>query len=388
MPDVFISYSRRDKAFVQQLHQALEKAKRNVWIDWQDIPPTADWWDEIRAGIDSADSFAFVISPRSADSDVCYQEVAHAVESGKRIIPLLHEEITDPALQGKLHPVISTHNWLIFAERGFDGAFAQLLKTLDTDLEYVREHTRLLTRAREWDKRGRTGGYLLDAEEITAAEQWLSQSGKKSPQSTGLHQEYIFASRQRQQQRQRRLLIGVSAALVVSLGLALLSFLLFQDAQAQRNLAWNLATDAAAGRQLAETSEAIAERARATAESNEQIAQQALGTTEALRVTAEFFIPRIIVEEEDPRPLNVRSGPNTDYERIDQIQPGEEIRVLALYGGSPGEEGTWYYVGYGEDFASHGWVASWFTEVRGDVQPPPAYVNPEGTTVYGTPAPQ
>ncbi len=387
MPDVFISYARKDKSFVQQLHQALEQAKRDVWIDWQDIPPTADWWDEIRAGIDSADSFAFVISPRSAESDICFQEVAHAVEGGKRIIPLLHEAVEDAELQAKLHPTISTHNWLIFAGREFEAAFGQLLKTLDTDLDYVREHTRLLTRAREWDRRGRTDGYLLDAEEIITAEKWLSQSGKKSPQSTGLHQEYIFASRQRQQRRQRRLLVGVSAALVISLGLALLSFLLFQDAQSQRNLAWSLATDAARGQSLAVTNEAIAQSARATAEFNGEKAQQALGTAQALRVTAEFFIPRIIVEEEDPRPLNVRSGPDTSYERIDQIQPGAEIRVLALSGDEPGVEGTWYYVSYGPNFNQEGWVASWFTEVRGDVQPPPAYVNPEGTTVYGTPPP-
>jgi len=402
MPDVFISYSRRDKEFVQQLHAALEKAKRDVWIDWQDIPPTADWWDEIRAGIDSADSFAFVISPRSAASEICFQEVAHAVESGKRIIPLLYEEVTDTSLQGKLHPVISTHNWLIFGERAFDTSFAQLIKTLDTDLDYVREHTRLLTRAREWDLHGRTGAHLLNAEEIADAEQWLAQSSQKTPKSTGLHQEYIFASRQRQQSQQRRLLIGVSVALVATIGLAVLSFWLFQDAQAQRDLAWDLGTQAAGARELAEnarataesnehiaqTSEGIAYNARATAEANEQLAQQALGTTEALRVTAEFFIPRIFVEESDPRPLNVRSGPNTSYERVDQIQPGEEIRVLGLYGDDPGEEGSWYYVEYGDDFMQRGWVASWFIEIRGSLEPPAAYVDAQGTPVFGTPTPQ
>jgi len=34
MPDVFISYSRRDQPFVRRL-------------DWEDIPPTAKWWSEI-----------------------------------------------------------------------------------------------------------------------------------------------------------------------------------------------------------------------------------------------------------------------------------------------------------------------------------------------------
>ena len=39
MADVFISYSRKDKAFVQVLHQALAESKYDAWIDWQDISP-------------------------------------------------------------------------------------------------------------------------------------------------------------------------------------------------------------------------------------------------------------------------------------------------------------------------------------------------------------
>lgn len=38
MSDVFISYSRSDSNFVCQLHTALEKHQRDVWVDWQDIP--------------------------------------------------------------------------------------------------------------------------------------------------------------------------------------------------------------------------------------------------------------------------------------------------------------------------------------------------------------
>ncbi|ESA34684.1 wd40 repeat-containing protein [Leptolyngbya sp. Heron Island J] len=60
MPDVFISYSRKDKAFVQVLHQALLESHYDSWVDWEDIPLTADWWEEIKAGIESADTFIFV----------------------------------------------------------------------------------------------------------------------------------------------------------------------------------------------------------------------------------------------------------------------------------------------------------------------------------------
>jgi hypothetical protein len=56
--DVFISYSRRDKEFVRSLQAALEKEGREAWVDWEDIPPTADWMAEIHAAIEGADTIA------------------------------------------------------------------------------------------------------------------------------------------------------------------------------------------------------------------------------------------------------------------------------------------------------------------------------------------
>ena len=53
MPDVFISYSRKDKTFVEKLVTALEAKKRDVWVDFEDIPFAADWWEEIQKGIAS-----------------------------------------------------------------------------------------------------------------------------------------------------------------------------------------------------------------------------------------------------------------------------------------------------------------------------------------------
>ena len=54
MADVFISYSRKDIEFAQHLHQELESRDREPWVDWRDIPPTAEWLDEVYAGIQAA----------------------------------------------------------------------------------------------------------------------------------------------------------------------------------------------------------------------------------------------------------------------------------------------------------------------------------------------
>ncbi|MER3477673.1 MAG: hypothetical protein C4287_15775 [Leptolyngbya sp. ERB_1_2] len=54
--EVFISYSRCDQAWAKQLSALLDAHDRLAWIDWQDIPPNADWRQEIRTGILSANS--------------------------------------------------------------------------------------------------------------------------------------------------------------------------------------------------------------------------------------------------------------------------------------------------------------------------------------------
>jgi hypothetical protein len=89
MPDVFISYSRKDKTFVRQLHAGLAALNRDVWVDWEDIPPTADWWNEIREGIEGANTFTCIISPDFVRSDVCRREVECAVANNKRIVPVV-----------------------------------------------------------------------------------------------------------------------------------------------------------------------------------------------------------------------------------------------------------------------------------------------------------
>jgi hypothetical protein len=43
MAGVFISYSREDQEYVRRLYRALATAHRDAWVDWEGIPPTAEW---------------------------------------------------------------------------------------------------------------------------------------------------------------------------------------------------------------------------------------------------------------------------------------------------------------------------------------------------------
>ncbi|HLV36444.1 MAG TPA: TIR domain-containing protein, partial [Spirillospora sp.] len=237
----FISYSRVDTPFVRRLHERLAEKGRDVWVDWEDIPLTADWWREIQEGIDKSDSFIFIISPDSVRSEICRNEIEYAVKNNKRVVPILFRDLVTEEHKNALHPIISSHNWVFFREtEDFDRSFENLLNALDTDLEHVREHTRLLVRAKEWDASNRDPSLLLNGIEITKAEAWLTSGMDLQPEPTDLHTQYIIASRRAETLRQRRLLAGVSVALVVAVALALVALLMFSLAETRREEAERL----------------------------------------------------------------------------------------------------------------------------------------------------
>src|SRR6185436_14342565 len=90
MSDAFISYSRLDKGFVGKLREALANKGQDVWIDWESIPASQLWWQEIRKGIAKANNFVLILSPHSMASPICQMEIEYAREVGKRIIPVVY----------------------------------------------------------------------------------------------------------------------------------------------------------------------------------------------------------------------------------------------------------------------------------------------------------
>lgn len=246
----FVSYSRRDIDFVRQLVEAFKAHGRDVWVDWEDIPPTADWRQEIQDGIDSADDFIFVISPDSVSSEVCSEELARAIEHNKRLVPVLYRDVQD---YKAIHEKLSSHNWIIFKDRDFDTVFKNLIAALDTDLDHTRAHTRLLTRAIEWDRKGRSASLLLRGQDLEEYANWWAQSTNKVPAPTALQVAYITASRQAVDARRRLMLTLMSVGLVVAVTLTIIA--VYQTIQANE------------ARNFAEAQQARAEREQANAQS-------------------------------------------------------------------------------------------------------------------------
>src|SRR5581483_8497896 len=183
MSDVFISYSRENKAFVRRLHDALIAHDTKTWVDWEDIPPSARWMDEIRGAIIDADAFVFVISPASAASRTCGWEISIAAENNKRIVPI----VCLPADPSTLPPAIGAVNWVYATEADdFATAVSRVTESIRVDLEYVRSHSRLLNRAHEWRNGSSETSLLLRGWDLDAAERWLASADAKEPLPTPL----------------------------------------------------------------------------------------------------------------------------------------------------------------------------------------------------------
>src|SRR5918912_3392538 len=189
--DVFISYSRADGEFVRRLRAELEARDKAAWVDFEEIPPASRWADELKRAIESSDSFAFVISGSSVRSPECRKELDYAVELNKRIIPLRLRDIDHRDLPEPL----SAHSWVpqtgLFEDH-FDEALEALNRAIETDLDWVRQHTEWGRKAIEWQESGEDHSFLLSGSELEAAEAWLAEQAGKEPEPTAIHNRFVL----------------------------------------------------------------------------------------------------------------------------------------------------------------------------------------------------
>jgi WD40 repeat protein len=233
--EVFISYAREDQPFVRRLQAALEHREVSAWVDWEDIPPTAEWMREVEAAIEGADSLLFVVSPDSVASPTCRREIDHAAAHQKRLVPVVYREVDDDLVP---EPV-QAHNWIFCRERDdFDSAVDTIATALRTDLEWVHRHTRLLVRALEWDANNRDRSFLLRGRDLEDGEHWLSVAAQhETPSATPLQIEYLAAGR-RGATRSNRTRVGVlSLGLVIAATLAVVALLQRNEARHQATIA-------------------------------------------------------------------------------------------------------------------------------------------------------
>ena len=204
MPDVFISYSRRNLEFVQQLVDSLSNSGKYPWFDQIKEPLSgivagAPWWEEIKYGIENVDNFLFIISPDSIGSPYCHAEISYARDLGKRLVPVLYcgwigESDTNKAIDAAIEAIpddavvpdsvtsrilnlkpLVRENWLAISEIqyvifsssiNYDQSLQQLIRALDLDLAWVRMHSQLIQAAKLWEASSFDNDFLWQANRL------------------------------------------------------------------------------------------------------------------------------------------------------------------------------------------------------------------------------
>ncbi|MEM9449676.1 MAG: TIR domain-containing protein [Cyanobacteria bacterium P01_E01_bin.6] len=195
MTDVFISYSRRDKAFVRALCHALQEREHQLWVDWDGIRSSLPWREEIFNGIRQATRLVYILSPDTIASQYCNWEIDQALELKKKLIPVLCRDVDINTVRAD----ISSLQFISFCgEDDFIAALEKLEGAITADLDYDRLFAQLQKQAEEWVRRDRQDGWLRGAD-LDDAELWLVNSTGKTPPPSALQRDYIIASRQERQ---------------------------------------------------------------------------------------------------------------------------------------------------------------------------------------------
>jgi len=127
-PNIFMSYSRREVGFVDQLTNRLEEKGFKVWLDYRTLVPGTPWKVQIEKGLDEADVILLVVSKESMASKYVELEWRRVIqEENKRIILAIFEAVDLP-------DILEKYEWVDF--RGnFEAGIKELSEQLDAPIE-------------------------------------------------------------------------------------------------------------------------------------------------------------------------------------------------------------------------------------------------------------
>lgn len=193
---VFISYSRKDYEFTDQLVAALDAFGFTTTIDRKGIHGAENWERRLGQLILESDTVVFVLTPASAMSPVCRWEVEQALELKKRIVPVLASPLGD----AKPHEHLRDLNYIYFYPEptvpgsGFGNGLARLAATLSVDVEWTREHTRLGALASRWQAGNHPADLLLRGSELARLQRWRDTRPANAPELTTLQRAFLQTS--------------------------------------------------------------------------------------------------------------------------------------------------------------------------------------------------
>jgi hypothetical protein len=124
-PSIFLSYSRADKDFALKLAQDLRIAGASLWVDQLDIEPGQPWDRSVEQALKQSPILLVIISSASIQSENVLDEIGFAIDTKKRIVPILHEKCDLPFRIRRLQYVDFT--------QGYDQGMARCLAVLNSE---------------------------------------------------------------------------------------------------------------------------------------------------------------------------------------------------------------------------------------------------------------
>ena len=217
--NVFVSYSRKDVAFVDRLEESLTARGFSPMIDRQEIYAFEDWWKRIEELIVKADTIVFVLSPDAVSSEICSKEIKFAASLKKRLAPIVCRPLGAASVPDELARL----NFILFDDEArFDERADELARGVSTNIDWVRKHTEFGALARRWSQASQrvAKGLLLRSPVLEEAEKWIASRPHNAPQPTEATQTFVAESRRAESRRRNILIFGLSTGLMVALVLA------------------------------------------------------------------------------------------------------------------------------------------------------------------------
>jgi hypothetical protein len=127
--NIFMSYSRRELGFVDDLVSQLEGEGYKVWLDYRVLIPGTPWKEQIAKGLNDADTVLLVVSKASIASEYVELEWRHFLETDKRVILLIFEAVDIPT-------ELEKYEWVDFRgsyKAGLEELYSQLKKPIQEE---------------------------------------------------------------------------------------------------------------------------------------------------------------------------------------------------------------------------------------------------------------
>ena len=219
---VFISYSRKDIEIADWLWDNLKSRGYEAALDRHDILPGEEWQNRLSGLIQSADAVVFCASPDFLTSQVCGWEIGEATRQGKRLLPVIIVETELSAVPQQLRRLN-----FIFMRHATERADAlqTLAQAINTDIGWVRDHTRYGELAQRWSTGNNSRDLLIRGSALEAMQKWIKASSEDKPNVTDDVRRFLVESENEEARRLRvrkRIIALVSTLtlLTIMVGLA------------------------------------------------------------------------------------------------------------------------------------------------------------------------